>query len=80
MGDYQLGGGGGNGRKGTRNKKHKWYIQNSQGEGKNSMGNGEAKELICMNHGHELRWGNIGEGGCRAEGTKREKNETTVIA
>ena len=25
------------------------------------MGNGEAKELICMTHGHELRWGgNIG--------------------
>ena len=24
------------------------------------MGNGEAKELICMTHGHELRWGNAG--------------------
>ena len=24
------------------------------GEVKNSMGNGEAKELICMTHGHEL--------------------------
>ena len=24
------------------------------------MGNGEAKELICMTHGHELRWGNTG--------------------
>ena len=24
---------------------------------KNSMGNGEAKELICTTHGHELRWG-----------------------
>ena len=24
------------------------------------MGNGEAKELICMTHGHELRWGNDG--------------------
>ena len=23
----------------------------------NSIGNGEAKELICMTHGHELRWG-----------------------
>ena len=22
------------------------------------MGNGEAKELICTTHGHELRWGN----------------------
>ena len=28
------------------------------GRGKNnSMGNGEAKELICMTHGHELRGG-----------------------
>ena len=28
----------------------------------NSMGNGEAKELICMTHGHELRSGNNGGG------------------
>ena len=34
--------------KGTRNKKHKWKVQNTQGEVKNSMGNGEAKELTCM--------------------------------
>ena len=26
----------------------------------NSMGSGEAKELICTTHGHELRWGNMG--------------------
>ena len=26
------------------------------GEVKNNIGNGEAKELICMTHGHELRW------------------------
>ena len=31
-----------------------------RGEVKNSMRNGEAKELICMTHGHELRWGNAG--------------------
>ena len=30
------------------------------GEVKNSMGNGEAKELICMTHGHELKGGNVG--------------------
>ena len=24
------------------------------------MVNGEAKELICITHGHELRWGNDG--------------------
>ena len=39
------------------------------------MGNGEAKELICMTHGHELR--EVGEcwweGGCRAEGNKGER-------
>ena len=33
------------------------------------MENGEAKELICMTHGHEL-----------GEITRGEKNETTVIA
>ena len=27
---------------------------NRQGEGKNSVGNVEAKELISMTHGHEL--------------------------
>ena len=26
------------------------------------MGNGEAKELICTTHGHELRWGSAGGG------------------
>ena len=48
------------GGKGTGNKQHKWQIQNRQGEVKNSMGNGEAKELIYMTHGHELRQGNDG--------------------
>ena len=24
------------------------------------MGNGEAKELICTTHGHELKWGSAG--------------------
>ena len=38
-------------------------IQNRQGEVKNSIGNGEAKELICMTHGHELRWERMLEGG-----------------
>ena len=52
-----------NGGKGTGNKKHKWYVQNRQREAKNSMGNGEAKEVICKTHGHELRWGNDGQRG-----------------
>ena len=45
------------------------------------MGNGEAKELIYMTHGHELRWGN--DGGKRGTGRreiKGRKNGTTVIA
>ena len=41
------------------------------------MENGEAKELICMTHGHELSRGGGGGmlvgGGCRAEGNKGEK-------
>ena len=31
-------------------------MENRQGEGKNSVGNVEAKELISMTHGHEP-WG-----------------------
>ena len=51
------------------------------GEVKNSMGNGEAKELICMTHGQELRWWNDGgRGGTEWRGIKREENRTTVIA
>ena len=44
--------GGGEGGKVTENKQHKWQVENRQGEGKNSIGNVEAKELICMTHGH----------------------------
>ena len=43
------------GEKGTGNKKHDWWAQNRRREVKNSVGNGEAKEFICMTHGHELR-------------------------
>ena len=38
------------------------------------MGNGEGKELICMTHGHELRWGNAGGKGLPGGGRQREKN------
>ena len=34
-----------NGGKATRNKKHHWQVQNKQGEVKNNIGNGEAKNL-----------------------------------
>ena len=49
----------GKGRNGgkTGNKKHKWQVQNRQGGVKNSIGNGEAKKLVCQTHGHELRGG-----------------------
>ena len=60
MQDYQQGRGGANGGKGTGNKKYKWQVQNRQGEVKNSIGKGEAKELICMTRGNEPRWGKAG--------------------
>ena len=34
-------------------------MENRQGEGKNSIGNVEAKELICMTHGRELKGRNV---------------------
>ena len=48
------------GGKGTENKQHKWKVENRQGEVKNNTGNEEAKELICMTYGHELKGGNAG--------------------
>ena len=39
------------------------------------MGNGEAKELICMTHGRELTGGNTGgEGGAGQKVRKERKN------
>ena len=38
-------------------------MENRQGEGKNSVGNVEAKELISMTHGHELSGGRWEGGG-----------------
>ena len=55
------------------------------GDVKNSIGNGEAKELICMTHGHELREGLLEGGDCwregeyRAEEGKGGKIGTSVI-
>ena len=48
--------------KGTGNKKHQWQEQNRQGDVKNSMGSGEAKELTCTTHGRELREEGLQEG------------------
>ena len=44
------------------------------------MGNGDAKEHICMSHGHELRGGMPVGGACRMEENKGRKNGTTVMA
>ena len=49
-------------------------MENRQGEGKNSVENVEAKELICMTHGHELREGIAGgNGGTKQREVKGEK-------
>ena len=66
--NYQQGSGRGRmGGKGTGNKKQNWQVENTQGEIKNSIGNGEAKELICTTQGHELRVGLQVEWWCRAK-------------
>ena len=49
-------------------------AQNRQEDVKNSIGNGEAEELICMTHRHELSSGIAGgNGGYWVEGAKGEK-------
>ena len=40
--------------KGTGNEKQNMKARNKQEEVKNSIGNGEAKELTCTTHEHEL--------------------------
>ena len=45
-----------------------------QGEVKKSIGNGDAKDLTCTTHGHELGQGMMVEGGEEAEENKGEKN------
>ena len=49
-------------------------MQNRQGDVKNSIRNGVAKELTCMTHGHELRGRGLPEGmeGTRWTGAKGE--------
>ena len=57
---FQWGGEGGDGGKGTGNKKHNWWAQNRQGEVKNSIGDGKVKELIHATCGRELMWWDAG--------------------
>ena len=59
------------GRKGTGNKQHKWQVER-QGEGKNIVGNVEAKELTCVTNGHELKRGKAG--GRQCAGWRGKKN------
>ena len=73
MEGYQWGRGEENGENGTGNKQHKWWVQNRQGEVKNSIGNGEFKELIYTTHGHEIRLGNDGGQGTGQRGIKGRK-------
>ena len=66
--------------KSTGNKKHKWQVQNRQGEVKNSIENGETKGLTCMTHGHELRGRVAGRKGVReGEEYRGERNGTIII-
>ena len=70
---YQWGGGGG--------EWEKRYVQTRQRKVKNRMGNGEAKELICMTHGYELKGRNVsGKGGAGHKGDKGGEIGKTVIA
>ena len=68
MGGYQQGSG--RGRQGEKVQRissidDRWKID---GEGKTSVGNVEAKELISMTHGHELKGGNVGGRGVQGGG------------
>ena len=49
-------------------------MENRQGEGKNSVGNVEAKELISMTHGHELRGKECWRVGVKDRGAIKEVN------
>ena len=52
----------------------------NKGEVKNTIGNIEAKELICKTHGHEVKGGNVGRRGCAGWRGVKEGNGTTAIA
>ena len=50
-----------------------WWHEIDRENVKNGIGNGVAKEHICMTHGHELRGKSAGENGGTGPGVKREK-------
>ena len=53
--------------------------KNIQGDVKNSIGNGEAKEFRYMTYGHELRGGLLDGRGVLGREGKGGKTGTTVI-
>ena len=55
-------------------------MENRQGEGKNSVGNIEAKELTCMTHDMNYRGGMWEEGDVQDGVEWSGGNGTTVIA
>ena len=55
------------GGKGTEKQQHKWWVENRQGRLR-IVGNVEAKELICLTHGHELKRENAGGRGVSGRG------------
>ena len=56
-------------------------VENRQGEFKNSIGNVEARELICTTtHGHEPKRGNAGERQCAEWRGIKGRKWVTVIA
>ena len=76
MEGYQWGGKGGRERMGEKVqgiRSINGRYKNRQVVVKNSRGNGEAKELTCMTHGHELREGVGNAGGRGCAGWRRIK-------
>ena len=62
-------------------KKYKQVVTEQPWGCKYSVGNGEAKELLCMTHGHEQWWeGCLRDWGVLVGGGRRGKIQTTVIA
>ena len=66
--------------------KYKLVDTNMHRDVKNSIGNGEAKELICTIHGHELKWGGGGmmegrgvQSRVRIKGRKKWDNYNSIV-
>ena len=80
MEGYQWGGVGEKGGNGTGNKQHKWWIQNRQGEVKNSIENVKPKNLYARRMDMIQKRDCWREWEYLVEGGKGGKFGTTVIA